>query len=102
MSTDPAPFLSTIAGSSAGLVAIVGGLLVARFVTLDSEQQGAQRILDDAEARLAVARQRSQEDSEQLLRWDARQLLNDREVLTAINEGTEELAELRRRGTARA
>lgn len=98
MSTDPAPLLSTIAGSSAGLVAIVGGLLVARFVTLDSEQQGAQRILDDAEARLAVAKQRAQEDSEQLLRWDARDFLYDSEVLTAINEGVEEPDELRQRG----
>jgi hypothetical protein len=98
MPTDPAPFLSTIAGSSAGLVAIVGGLLVARFVTLDSEQQGAQRVLDDAEARLTVARQRAQEDSDQLLRRDARDFLWDRPVLMAINEGVEDLAELRRRG----
>jgi hypothetical protein len=98
MPGDPAPFLSTIAGTSSALVAIVGGLLVARFVTLDSEQQGAQRVLDDAEARLAVARQRAQEDSDQLLRWDARGFLYDRRVLMAINEGVEELAELRRRG----
>jgi hypothetical protein len=59
MATDPTPFLSTIAGASSGPVAIVGGLLVARFVSLDSEQRGAQHVLDDTEARLATARQRA-------------------------------------------
>ena len=38
MATDPAPFLSTIIGTSATLVAIVGGLLVARLVSLDSDE----------------------------------------------------------------
>jgi hypothetical protein len=36
---DPAPFLSTVILASAAFVAIVGGLLVARFVGLDSDQQ---------------------------------------------------------------
>ncbi len=54
MVTDPTPFLSTIAGTSSGLVAIVGGLLVARFVSLDSEQQGAQRVLDDRSVMEAI------------------------------------------------
>jgi hypothetical protein len=97
MAIDPGPFLSTIASSSAGLVAIVGGLLVARFVTLDSEQQGAQRVLDDAEARLATARQRAQEATGRLRRWDAWDFLNY-SVVKALNEGVEDLAELRRRG----
>jgi hypothetical protein len=100
MVVDPAPFLSTIASASSGLVAIVGGLLVARFVTLDSEQQGAQRVLDDAEARLATARQRAQEAVERLLRWDAWDFLYTRTVLEAIDEGVQDLAELRRRGDA--
>jgi hypothetical protein len=98
MGTDPTPFLSTIAGSSSGLVAIVGGLLVARFVSLDSEQEGAQRVLDDAEARLATARQRAQEAADRLYRRDARDLLYDRNVMQAILEGVTDLAELRRRG----
>jgi hypothetical protein len=74
MATDPTPFLSTIAGASSGLVAIVGGLLVARFVSLDSEQQGAQRVLDDAEARLAIAWQRARDAADRLLRWDVQAL----------------------------
>jgi hypothetical protein len=98
LATDSGALLSTIASSSAGLVAIVGGLLVARFVTLDSEQQGAERVLADAEARLTVARQREKEDTDQLVRWDARQFLYDRSILMAINEGVKDLAELRRRG----
>jgi hypothetical protein len=98
MATDPAPFLSTIAGSSSGLVAIVGGLLVARFVSLDSEQAGAQRVLDDAEARLLTARQRVQEAADRLLRRDARDLLYNRDVIQAILEGVTDLAELRRQG----
>jgi hypothetical protein len=55
---DPSAFLSTIAAASAAMVAIVGGLLVARFVTIASEQEGAQRLLDDAEGRLATGRRR--------------------------------------------
>jgi hypothetical protein len=100
MAIDPTPLLSTIASSSAGLVAIVGGLLVARFVTLDSEQQGAQRVLDDAEARLATARQRAGKATGRVLRWDAWDFLSNRSVMEAINEGVEDLAELRRRGDA--
>jgi hypothetical protein len=69
-----------------------------RFVTLDSEQQGAQRVLDDAEARLATARQRAQEATDRLLRSDALHFLYNRSVIEAINEGVQDLAELRRRG----
>ncbi|MFE2430596.1 hypothetical protein ACFXJ5_28100 [Streptomyces sp. NPDC059373] len=65
--TDPAPFLSTITTASAALVAIVGGLLVARFVTLSSEQEGAQRVLNDAMARRDVAKVRAEEARRNLL-----------------------------------
>jgi len=51
------PLLFTFSSSNAALVAIGGGLLVVRFVILDSEQQGTQHVLDDAEARLTLARQ---------------------------------------------
>jgi hypothetical protein len=98
MVVDPAPFLSTIASASAGLVAIVGGLLVARFVTLDSEQQGAQHVLDDAEAQLVTARQRARAATDRLLRWDAWDFLYNKSVIEALNEGVQDLAELRRRG----
>ncbi len=96
--TDPTPFLSTIAGASSGLVAIVGGLLVARFVSLDSEQQGAQRVLDDAEARLAIAQQRARDAADRLLRWDVQVFSDNWDVVEAILEGVTDLAELRRQG----
>jgi hypothetical protein len=57
--TDPAPFLSTVVLASAGLVAIVGGLLVARFVSLDSEQRGSRKVLADTRERLESARRRA-------------------------------------------
>jgi hypothetical protein len=52
---DPTPYLSTMTATSAALVSIIGGLLVARFVGLDSEHQGAQKLVAEAEARLALA-----------------------------------------------
>jgi hypothetical protein len=98
MDADAIAFLSTIAGASAAMVAIIGGLLVARFVSLDSEQQGAQRILADAESRLAIARSRAEAASCDLLHQDARSFLNDWDVLVAICHGMTDLTGLRRRG----
>jgi hypothetical protein len=92
--TDPAPFLSTIAASSAGMVAIVGGLLVARFVTLISEQEGAQHLLDDAEARLVIARRRAKEADQRLYDWDVVHFFEP-EVIQAIGSGTQDIAKLR-------
>ncbi len=95
--TDPGPFLSTVAASSAGLVAIVGGLLVARFVTLDSEQQGAQRVLDDANERLTVAIRRSEDARLALKNWDVSDFF-EKKVLRTIGDGTLDIAELRKIG----
>jgi hypothetical protein len=69
--TDPAPFLSTIVGTSAALVAIIGGLLVARFVSLDSDQRRSRTVLTDATGRLDVARDRAQAAWQKLLCWEA-------------------------------
>ncbi len=92
---DPTPYLSTMTATSAALVSIVGGLLVARFVGLDSEQQGAQRLVEDAEARLAVARQRAADAKKAVMRWDARDFLQDPRVLAAIKDGATDLGTLR-------
>jgi len=43
--------LSALAQSSAALIAIVGGLLVSRYVALHAEQQGAQRRVEDLQRR---------------------------------------------------
>jgi hypothetical protein len=94
MVVDPAPFLSTIAASSAAMVAIVGGLLVARFVTLISEREGAQQVLDDAKERLSTAHKRAKETEERLVNWDVGDFF-DRQVLHAIGDGTKDMRELR-------
>jgi hypothetical protein len=91
--TDPAPLMSTIAASSATMVAIVGGLLVARFVTIDSEQQGAQQLLDDARNRLATAQKREQEAKDNLYRWDVRYFFDDK-VIEAIGDGERDVSAL--------
>ncbi|WP_406639105.1 hypothetical protein [Amycolatopsis sp. WGS_07] len=93
---DPTPFLSTITGASAGLVAIVGGLLVNRFVGLDSEQQGADRLLAQAEERLATARERAQRARAARASFEAARLLGNRDVQAAIRKGIRDVAELER------
>jgi hypothetical protein len=91
---DPTPFLSTIAGVSATLVAIIGGLLVARFVSLDSEQQGAQQLVDDAAARLTTARNRAVRARQDLYSWDVNSFFKT-DVVTAIGRGEHDVVELR-------
>jgi hypothetical protein len=95
---DPTAFLSTLVAASAALVAIVGGLLVARFVTLDSDQQGTLKVLRDAEERLAAARQRAGDAEARVLRRDAQRFLNASSVREAIaDEGQQDLPALRTR-----
>ncbi|WP_181802312.1 hypothetical protein [Streptomyces shenzhenensis] len=93
---DPTPYLSTMTGTSATLVSIIGGLLVARFVGLDSEQQGAQKLVEEAKARLNIARQRADEARQKVERWDASDFLQTPAVLSLIKSGTTDLVELRR------
>jgi hypothetical protein len=69
--TDPAPFLSTIIATSAALVAIIGGLLVAKFVGLDSDERTSGKIMVGARERLEVARRRAHAAWIDILRWDA-------------------------------
>jgi hypothetical protein len=95
--TDPAPFLSTITTASSALVAIVGGLLVARFVTLGSEQEGAQRVLADAEARLAVVKARAEEAHRKRLQFDLDHFFS-REVIVAVSNDVVDAAGLREVG----
>lgn len=95
---DPSPFLSTIAATSAAMVAIVGGLLVARFVTIASEQEGAQRLLEDAQDRLSAARRREQEAREQLHNWYIDDFF-EAKVIQAIGDGEHDIHALRKRGS---
>ena len=49
--------MTALTQASAALIAIVGGLLVSRYVTLHAEQQGAQRRLDDIDRRLTASKE---------------------------------------------
>jgi len=95
---DPAPFLSTIILASAGLVAIVGGLLVARFVSLDSDQQASRNVLTEAQQRHATAQRRRDEARKNLAAWYAQDFLAHKDVRYAIGEGITDLAALRKLG----
>ena len=94
MNVDPTPLLATVAGTSATLVAIVGGLLVARYVTIDSEQEGAQHLLDDAEQRQTIATKRAEDATIAVKNFEIYQFL-ERKVIDAIGEGTIDIATLR-------
>jgi hypothetical protein len=94
---DPSAFLSTIAATSAAMVAIIGGLLVARFVSIASEQEGAQRLLEEAKGRLATARRREGEARGRL----RSRYINDffeYKVIRAIGDGEGSVPALRKVG----
>lgn len=92
----PGDFLAAMAGSTAGMVAIVGGLLVSRFVSIDSEQQGARRLLGDARGRLSRAKTRLAELESSSVRSEADEILDNVEVIGPIWAGERNLSELRR------
>ena len=95
---DPARFLSTIVGASVALVAIIGGLLVARFVGLDNDQRVSRKVPADARERLDTANGRAGTAAEDLLEWDARAFFRSTPVLAAIDRGvstTRDLIRLR-------
>lgn len=96
MPVDPAPYLSTVILTSAALVAIVGGLLVARFVSLDSDGLSSRKVITDAEAGLATARQRASDAHGNLVRWLARRFIVGGTVLGEIGSGHVDLGDLRR------
>jgi len=73
-----------IVGASVALVAIIGGLLVAKFVGLDADQRTASKILADARGRLQLARGRVQTARNEILRWDAGDFFGTKEVIDAV------------------
>jgi hypothetical protein len=95
VSTDPSVFLSTVILANAALDAIVGGLLVGRFVSLDSDQQGSRKVLDDAAGRLDTARKRAAAAHAELVQWHYRRFLRDPRLLDHIDGGRTEPDELR-------
>jgi hypothetical protein len=92
---DPTAFLAAIAGTTAAMVAITGGLLVARFVAIASEQDGADKLVKDATQRLATAQQRLEETREKLHDWDLGDFFQPT-VIRAIKDGERNLFALRK------
>jgi hypothetical protein len=85
-------FLSTVATATAALVAIVGGLLVSRVVSLASERSGLLHRRDDLVGQLDAQRQRSGNLEHRLLRWDAIDVLWDHYTDLAAEEPKVDLA----------
>ena len=94
---DPTPFLSAIAATSATMVAIVGGLLVARYVAIASEQEGTDRLLSDVRARLARAVIKAQGARDLLRDWSVIEFFGAK-VIHAIGEGEQDIHALRKIG----
>jgi len=94
---DPAPFLSTIITTTGALVAIIGGLLVARFISLDSDQRASRKVLKGARDRLELARRRAQAAWGGILRWDAGSFFGTPDVVEAVlDKGVASPSELMR------
>jgi len=85
--TDPTPFLAAVVGTSVTLAAIVGGLLIARFVSIDSDQRTSRKVLADAGERLDAARQRAAAAWQAVLDWDADDFFWSPIVVEAIANG---------------
>lgn len=96
MTPDPALFLSTIILASGTLVAIIGGLLVGRFVGLDTDQRSNRSVLAAADERLASARRRTEDARNTLLHHDSWDFFSKPEVLAAIGRGESDPAGLMR------
>jgi len=79
------------------MVAIVSGLLVARFVSIASEQEGAERLLQDERYRLTTLRRQEQEARGSLLDWDVHEFFTSK-IIGAIYEGERQVSELRKIG----
>jgi hypothetical protein len=69
------------------LAAIVGGLLVARFVSIDSDQRTSRKVLADARERLDAARARAAAAWREILDWDADDFFWSPKVVDAIARG---------------
>jgi hypothetical protein len=69
--------ISTVAASTAAIVAIVGGLIISRLLSLSSEKNGVVRRLRELVADVGTLQQQSDEISEFLLRDDAEDFIKD-------------------------
>ena len=82
--------LSAITQSAAALIAIVGGLLVSRYVSLHAEQQGARRRADDLRRRQGEAEARLTAHEREFDLYYVDEFLDDDDVFETILRGTGE------------
>lgn len=89
--TDSSALLSTCAGAGATLVAIVGGLLVSRYLSLESEALSAKKLVGSLEDKLQSARVRAQESQYDHEVFELREALTDEDRLAkfigAVSDG---------------
>lgn len=83
--------LAAAVQSGAALVAIVGGLLGSRYVSLHGEQQAARRRLAEVDANLAAARKASAKCEADLTEYQVRDLLEDHDCYEALLESQNKL-----------
>lgn len=79
--SDSGTLLSTSAGTGATLVAIVGGLLVSRYLTLESEALGAKKLVHSLEEKLESARNQGEQSQRSYERFVLREILTSDEFL---------------------
>lgn len=78
--------LGTVTQSSAALIAIVGGLLVSRYVALHAEQDGAARRVQDLRRRRDEAFTRRSRDLEELNLYKVNEVLNSSDVYELLTD----------------
>jgi hypothetical protein len=93
---DPTAYLATMAGGSATLVAIIGGLRVSKFVGLDVEQQTTRRQFHQAETKAKRARYQLQLTEQRHEDQLVFELATNEEALGAIASGLTDYDALRR------
>lgn len=94
---DPTAFLAAVASVSAAMVAITGGLLVAKFVTISSEQEGAERLVRSARARLDRAKVQAALARNAAHLWKVFNFF-EAKVIHAVGEGEQDVGVLRQLG----
>ncbi|TGN64211.1 hypothetical protein EXE59_09795 [Nocardioides eburneiflavus] len=80
--------LSALTQASAAMIAIVGGLLVTRYVALHAEQASAQRRVDDLKRRFETAKSQHAAARASFQSGEVNDLLEDHAVFTAAFEAT--------------
>ncbi|GAB3630651.1 hypothetical protein GCM10027421_00040 [Microbacterium shaanxiense] len=84
MAADVNWLLSSIAQGSAAMIAVVGGLLVSRYVGLHAEQEAARRRVSDVDARHTGATQRAKAAQTDLRDIEISSLINSGDVYDAL------------------